>query len=169
VIEIKGWKIGAHRLFIDQLIKLIEAVEREKTKDQAGYRKGANVKLLAAILRLTTEIIPAKPDSPEFRQGDTLGRKHQHWFRAKFGGGRFRLFFRYSSTAKVILYAWTNDQDSLRSYGRRTDAYNVFRKMLAAGNPPDDWSALLATAALPAALKRLAGTLAQAKGFDPGR
>ena len=125
--------------------------------------------LLAAILRLTTEIIPERPDSPEFRQGDTLGRKHQHWFRAKFGGGRFRLFYRYGSTAKVILYAWVNDQNSLRAYGLETDAYYVFRNMLASGNPPDDWKALLATATSPAALELLARTLEMAKGSGSDR
>jgi toxin YhaV len=165
MIEIKRWKIGAHPLFIDQIVVLIEAVEREKTKNPKGYRNGANAKLLAAILKLATEVIPEKPDSREFRQGDTLGKQHQHWFRAKFGGGRFRLFFRYSSTAKAIIYAWVNDRDSLRTYGRTTDAYNVFRKMLAAGNPPDDWRALLATATSPAAMEGLAKTLANAEGL----
>jgi toxin YhaV len=162
MLEIKGWKIGAHPLFVDQLIKLIEAVERERRKRPVGYRDGANAKLLAAILKLSTEVIPEHPDAPEFRQGDTLGKKHQHWFRAKFGGGRFRLFFRYSSTGKAIIYAWVNDQDSLRTYGRKTDAYNLFRKMLAIGNPPDDWSALLAVAQSPAALGRLAKALSNA-------
>jgi toxin YhaV len=165
MLEIRGWKIGAYSLFIDQLITLIAAVEREQRKNPAGYRNGANAKLLAAVIKLTTEVIPERPGSPEFRQGDTLGQKHQHWFRAKFGGGRFRLFFRYSSTAKAILYAWINDQDSLRTYGRKTDAYNVFRKMLAAGSPPDDWKALLATAASPAAMERLTKALTKATSF----
>jgi toxin YhaV len=167
MIEIKGWKIGAHPLFIDQFVTLVAAVEREKQRNPEGYRKGANAKLLAAILKLTTEVIPERPDSPEFRQGDTLGKKHQHWFRAKFGNGRFRLFFRYSSTAKAIVYAWVNDQESLRAYGRRTDAYNVFRKMLAAGNPPDDWKALLANATSPATTDRLTKALMKAKKLGP--
>jgi toxin YhaV len=39
-----------------------------------------------------------------------------------------------------------NDENSLRTYGAKTDAYAVFAAMLATGNPPDDWHALLAAA-----------------------
>ena len=75
--------------------------------------------------------------------------------RAKFGGQRFRLFFRYDSKAKVIVYAWVNDDDSKRTYGSKTDAYAVFKKMLDKGNPPDDWEALLKVAKHPASVARL--------------
>ena len=61
----------------------------------------------------------------------------KHWFRAKFGAGRFRLFFRYSTRAKIIVFAWVNDEATLRTYGARSDAYAVFRKMLDKGDPPD--------------------------------
>jgi toxin YhaV len=54
------------------------------------------------------------------------------------------LFFRYDSRAKIIVYAWVNDEKSLRTYGARTDAYAVFSKMLTNGNPPHDWDDLLA-------------------------
>ena len=89
------------------------------------------------------EVIPVDPTRPEFRQGGTLGSSRKHWFRAKFGGGRFRLFFRYSSSAKIIIFAWVNDRDTLRTYGSKTDAYAVFKGMLDHGNPPEDWDALL--------------------------
>ncbi len=61
--------------------------------------------------------IPRDPLAPEFRQG----KEHRHWFRAKFGGNRFRLFFRADSWAKVIVYAWVNDRDTLRKAGAGTD------------------------------------------------
>ncbi len=44
----------------------------------------------------------------------------------------------------MIVYAWVNDEDTLRTYGSRTDAYAVFARVLETGNPPDDWDALLA-------------------------
>ena len=75
-----------------------------------------------------------------------LGSDHKHWFRAKFVNGRYRLFYRYDSQAKVIVYAWVNDASTLRTYGSRTDAYAGFGKMLKQGNPPDDWKALLEAA-----------------------
>jgi toxin YhaV len=86
--------------------------------------------------------IPEDPSAPEFRQGKTLGTDKKHWFRAKFNR-RFRLFFRYSSTEKVIIYSWINDEYSLRKEGAKTDPYNIFTKMLASGNPPDSWNDLL--------------------------
>ena len=72
-----------------------------------------------------------------------MGSAFKHWRRAKIGR-RFRLFFRYDSTSKIIIYAWVNDEQSLRSSGSKTDPYVLFSKMLARGNPPDDWSALVA-------------------------
>jgi toxin YhaV len=90
----------------------------------------------------------------KLRQGNTLGKEHRHWFRAKFGGGRFRLFFRADSKAKVIVYAWVNDRDTLRKAGASTDPYAVFAKMVTSGNPPDDWPALLAAVQIPDTVKR---------------
>ncbi|MFN3636239.1 MAG: type II toxin-antitoxin system YhaV family toxin, partial [Rhizobium rhizophilum] len=79
----------------------------------------------------------------------------KHWFRAKFGNGRFRLFFRYNSTGKVLVFAWVNDADTLRSYGSRSDAYAVFRAMLEDGNPPDSWTELLEAASSDTVIRRL--------------
>ncbi len=142
-----GWTLYAHPLFLDQLERLTVAVEKAAKKDPKGYASSANAKLLAAMRKLMFEVIPVDPTRPEFRQGGTLGPERKHWFRAKFGGGRFRLFFRYSSTAKIIIYAWVNDANTLRTYGSKSDAYAVFKTMLDRGNPPEDWSALVAQSA----------------------
>jgi len=80
---------------------------------------------------------------------------HHYWFRAKFGNGRFRLFLRYVSTAKIIIFAWVNDETTLRTYGAKSDTYKVFKGMLEDGNPPDDWAALRKVASDPAAVDRL--------------
>lgn len=64
---------------------------------------------------LAIRIISIAPSRPEFKQTDTLGPNRKHWFRAKFGGQRFRLFFRYDSRLKVIIHAWVNDRDTLRT------------------------------------------------------
>lgn len=39
-----------------------------------------------------------------------------------------------------------NDETTLRTYGAKSDAYAVFRKMLEKGDPPDTWDTLLASA-----------------------
>ncbi len=88
------------------------------------------------------EVIPQNPSRDEYRQGNTLGTRYRHWRRAKIGR-RFRLFFRYDAKAKVIVYAWVNDQRTLRSSGSKSDPYTVFAAMLTLGNPPDDWASLM--------------------------
>jgi toxin YhaV len=158
MLAVNGWQLFAHPLFLDQLDKLAAAVERARTKDPRGWRTSANAKLLAALRQLVFETIPQDPTRAEYRQGSTLGDARKHWFRAKFGNGRFRLFFRYSTSAKVIIFAWVNDETTLRTYGTKSDAYAVFRKMLDKGNPPDSWEALMAAATEESARERLEAT-----------
>ena len=81
---------------------------------------------------------------PCFRETyDALGPgKNKDWSRVKFGAGRYRLFFRYSEKEKVIILGWMNDENTLRTYGKKTDAYTVFSKMLKRGHPPADWESL---------------------------
>lgn len=146
MIVVNGWTIYAHPLLLDQLDKLTTAVEKAKAKDPRGWPRAANAKVLAAVRSLMFETVPSDPTRPEYRQGGTLGAARKHWFRAKFGNGRFRLFFRYDSRSKVIIFAWVNDDTTLRTYGSKTDAYAVFKGMLDKGNPPDDWAALLQAA-----------------------
>ncbi|MCD2175572.1 type II toxin-antitoxin system YhaV family toxin [Rhizobium sp. C4] len=152
---INGWNVYAHPLLLDQLEKLTAAVEALKRKDPDGYGDHANAKLLAALLSLMFSKIPSDPTSTAYVQGNTLGPDRRHWFRAKFGAGRFRLFFRYSSRSRIIIFAWVNDENSLRTYGSKTDAYAVFKGMLNDGNPPDDWDALMRAASDGKAIARL--------------
>ncbi len=155
MLVIHGWTILAHPLLLDQMEKLTSTVEQLARAKPGSYRQNANTKLLAALVTLIFEKIPQDPASVAYVQGKTLGTDRRYWFRAKFGAGRFRLFFRYSSQAKVIIFAWVNDENTLRTYGSKTDAYAVFRAMLDDGNPPDDWAQLLKAASGSAAEKRL--------------
>jgi toxin YhaV len=61
--------------------------------------------------------------------------------------GRFRLFFRYSSKDRVIIYAWVNDKNTLRKAGARNDPYTIFNSLLRKGRAPDGWDALMKEAA----------------------
>src|SRR5712692_8331701 len=145
---VNGWTLLFHRAIIGQLNSLSDASRRARKSDPKGFRSNANVKLLAALARLMLEVIPADPSRSEYRQGNTLGEPYRNWFRARFLG-RFRLFFRYDSHSRVIVYAWVNDKRSLRQRGARSDPYEVFRRMLASGNPPNDWAALVRSADAP--------------------
>lgn len=155
MLECHGWRLHAHPLFLDQVERLLTAVERAKQSDPTSWQGRADTRLLAAIRALILDRIPRDPLAPEFRQGNALGKERRHWFRAKFAGNRFRLFFRADSQAKVIVYAWVNDRDTLRKAGANSDPYAVFAGMLSGGNPPDDWPALLATAQVPEMTRRL--------------
>ena len=144
-LVIHGWTVFAHPLFLAQLDALARQVEAFRQKDPLGYVNKNASKRLAAITRLAFDVIPQDPARPEYRQGNTLGVGHTHWFRAKFFQ-QYRLFFRYHASSKVIVLCWVNDQETKRAYESSDDAYRVFRKMLASGHPPDDWDQLLAEA-----------------------
>lgn len=138
----QGWWLLAWPSFQAQFDHLIQTVERLREKDPDGYRSHPQVKLLATIVRLITQDIPLDPGRPDFRQGGTLGTGYTAWFRAKFHS-RFRLFYRFDTRRKAIVYAWMNDESGLRKEGGRHDPYNVFRRMLERGKPPTSFDELL--------------------------
>ena len=100
-----GWTLLFYTEFSKQLAKIEDAAERARRKNPEGFASTANVKLLRAVDRATSEVIPQDPSRAEYRQGNTLGRGYRHWRRARIGR-RFRVFFRYDAKAKVIVYAW---------------------------------------------------------------
>ena len=138
---INGWQLYAYPTFERQLRAM-----KEKAKSQSSSTKGSSgsvVKLLRTIEKLILEVIPADPGAPQFRQGNTLGKENRQWFRAKFHA-RYRLFFRFSTAEKAIVYAWVNDEATLRKSGSKTDPYSVFEVMLEAGDPPKTFEDLMA-------------------------
>jgi toxin YhaV len=141
-VVVNGWSLFAHPLFLSQLEDLMTEVEARKRRDPANWHKKNCAKRLAAIRKLIFEVIPTDPTDPQFRQGATLGESHKHWFRAKFFQ-QYRLFFRFDSSARVIVLAWVNDDTTLRAYGSKHDAYATFKAMLDGGNPPDDFETLM--------------------------
>jgi toxin YhaV len=122
-----GWTLLFHACVVEQLQKLHAAAQRAEQNEPEGFESNANVKLFRGLSQLMLETVPTDPARDEYRQGNTLGPAHRHWRRAKIGR-RFRLFFRYDSKAKVIVYAWVNDETTLRSSGSKSDPYAVFRK-----------------------------------------
>lgn len=142
---VNGWTLFAHPMFMEQLRELTQQVVEVRRKDPQGYLHKNATKRLAAIRTLVFEVIPQDPTRPEYRQGDALGEEHRHWFRAKFFQ-QYRLFFRYHAPSQTIVYAWVNDETTKRAYESRQDAYRVFSRMLASGQPPDDWTQLLTEA-----------------------
>ena len=141
-VLVHGWRLFAHPLFLAQFQTLSQQVETLQRKDPVGYVNKNATKRLSAITQLAFDTIPQDPTRSEYRQGNTLGGQHKHWFRAKFFQ-QYRLFFRYHAGSKVIVFAWVNDDQTKRAFEISDDAYRVFRKMLESGHPPDDWDQLL--------------------------
>lgn len=141
--RVNGWALYAHPCFQETYDALVAEVEALKGKDPENYQRKAATKLLAVVHKVIEEHITVNPSSPAFRHGKSLGSgKNKDWSRVKFGAGRYRLFFRYSEKEKVIILGWMNDENTLRTYGKKTDAYTVFSKMLKRGHPPADWESL---------------------------
>ena len=143
MIQRHGWNLLFHDCLTEQLQKLARAAARAKAQDPNGIESNANVKLFNALSHLMLEAVPSDPNREEYRQGNTMGSTFRHWRRAKIGR-RFRLFFRFDSKTRIIIFAWVNDKNTLRSSGSKTDPYAVFKKMLERGYPPDDWAKLIA-------------------------
>lgn len=142
MIQRHGWNLLFHECLSEQLQKLHAAAERAQQQDPQGFASNANVRLFDALSRLIFEVVPGDPNRDEYRQGNTMGSAFRHWRRAKIGR-RFRLFFRFDSKTRIIIFAWVNDENTLRSSGSKNDPYAVFQRMLVRGHPPDDWAVLV--------------------------
>ena len=136
-----GWTLLFHACLAEQLQKLHAASQRAKQQDPKGFATHANVRLFAALSKLIWDAVPSDPHREEYRQRNTMGTEFRHWRRAKIGR-RFRLFFRFDTKTRIIIFAWVNDENTLRASGSKTDPYVVFQRMLERGQPPDDWAAL---------------------------
>jgi len=141
-MEAHGWRLFVHPLFLSQYDRLVHRVEKLASEDPENYRSHPAAKLLATIHHYILDAIPRDPNHAEFRHGNTLGPNNRHWFRAKFHG-RYRLFFRFSSEQKIIVYVWVNDEMSPRKSGSKMDPHERFKSMLKAGDPPASFDELL--------------------------
>ncbi|MFM8927689.1 MAG: type II toxin-antitoxin system YhaV family toxin [Rhodoluna sp.] len=137
------WLRLAHPAFLEA--KKVYFGEYLAAIEKNGWDAEPNlaVKKFEYLVALKQIAIPRNPSSDSFRQGNSIEPRYHHWRRAKFLQ-QYRLFFRYSSKVETIIYAWVNDNQTLRSYGSKTDAYLVFRKMLEEGRVPNDWDELIA-------------------------
>lgn len=167
LFSVNDWRIGFHPEILLQFERLVEAVEKDLRANSERSTPSQPAQILASLRKLIFTDIPEDPTRAIHRQGQTLGGSRKHWFRAKFGNGRYRLFFRYRTRGKILLFAWVNDERTLRTYGSSTDAYATFRGMLDDGNPPDDWDALLAACATRDTIRRLESVFVIMQGRSP--
>ncbi|AYA91179.1 type II toxin-antitoxin system YhaV family toxin [Stenotrophomonas maltophilia group sp. P373] len=137
---VKGWKLKAHRLFLEKYEQLLAAVERKAEDDPEGFADSPDWKLLDRLDRVIFERVPQDPTHVDYVVS-TLGRAA--WRRVKGGmPSRYRLFFQFRSDRRTIIYAWYNDENTLRKAGARTDVYVVFKALLKRGTVPSDFEEL---------------------------
>jgi toxin YhaV len=144
-MQINGWQIFYYKAFAATLGELEAEVTKLATKDPKGYKAHPKTRLLASVYEAVTRRVPANPEDAQFRLGKTLGPANKHWRRVKEGlPARYRLFFRFASKpVRLIVFAWLNDEDTLRKAGSKTNVYAAFQRMLARGEVPGDINALL--------------------------
>lgn len=148
VTVVNDWALFGHPLFLQRLEHLIEEVEALMKEHPEEFIRHPVYKLYQKVDEAMLQRVPANPGDKIFLLGNTLGKDNRHWRRVKNGlPDRYRLFFQYRGDApKSVIYAWLNDELTLRKEGAKTDVYRVFKAMLAGGKMPTSYDDLLKAA-----------------------
>ena len=139
---VNGWHLYTHPAFKEYVRKLALAVGKIKARSPNSWKSSNIVSLYKVIARTCLIEVPNDPSDSQYRQGNTLGKAYRHWYRAK-PANRHRLFFRCDRKSRIIAYVWINGPKQLRSAGSKRDPYVVFAKLLAKGDIPNSWAALI--------------------------
>lgn len=139
----QGWPLYRWGEFAQTWDTLVADVRALQGADPDNYRSHPKTRFLAGLRQIVLNEIPSNPSDDRYQLGKTLGADAKYWRRAKWHQ-RFRVFFRYRSDPKLIVYVWFNDDSTLRQIGAKTDVYVVFRAMLERGKPPSTWEDLVA-------------------------
>ncbi len=147
-LVVNGWGIFYFRLFKARLDVLEREVLAILEKDPEGFERHPKVKLLKAVLDNIKVNVPRDPNHKDYRLGTTLGKEYTDWRRVKKHRlpPRYRLFFKFTSTDNKIVYAWLNDEHSIRKDGAKNDVYQVFKRMLSRGEVPNQIEDLIKAA-----------------------
>jgi len=142
-MQINHWDLFYFRLFHERLTQLERDVQTLVDVDPQAFTSHPKAKLLRAVYDSITCTVPENPDHDEFRLGKALG-EYSNWRRVKHGlPQRYRLFFKFASAQRKIIYAWLNDENTLRKEGDKNDVYEVFKRLLRRGEVPDSIDELL--------------------------
>ena len=139
-----GWNLSYFHLFGQTLNQLEAEVTALASTDPKDFHHHPKAKLLKAVIEKVRREVPSGPEHRDFWLGGTLGDSYKDWRRVKHRlPPRYRLFFKFSSEDKRIIYAWLNDESTLRKKGAKTDVYEVFKRMLRRGDVPNGFDDLL--------------------------
>ncbi len=127
--------LKAHEIFFQRTVELndeVKALSRKLKPEELQQHE--TVKLAHRVYKATLDIIPENPDPPSYRLTADL----KQYRRYKQGLGRYRLFFAFSNTPKIILYLYLNDRTTLRKAGDRNDPYERFKTFVRRGSVSHD-------------------------------
>ena len=142
-MQVNHWDLYYFKLFAERLTQLEQDVSLLSKDASLDYKSHPKAKLLKAVYDSITNDVPADPEHSKFRLGKTL-ETYTNWRRVKRGlPPRYRLFFKFTSTDRKIIYAWLNDDSTLRKEGDKNDVYEVFKRLLRRGEVPDSIDDLL--------------------------
>lgn len=130
-----SYLLKAHEIFFQRTVELnneVKALRRKLSGEE--LKQHETVKLANRVYKATLETIPENPDHPAYRLKGDL-KKYRRY---KQGLGRYRLFFAFAHTPKVILYLYLNDRASLRKEGDKNDPYERFRNFVRQGRVSHD-------------------------------
>lgn len=134
-------------IFETRIILLLNRARWLKKHNPKTYQSHPDFKLLQSVWRVMQES-RKDPKHDRYLLGNTLGTTNRHWRRCKEGlPQRYRLFFRFSSSERICVYAWLNDENTLRNAGSKSDVYTVFKHLLNKGLVPQEFADLLANSA----------------------
>lgn len=140
------WTAYRHRYFRARMEALENEIKKIQAKSPERLQGHPLVALYVAIAERVKEIC-VNPTSDIYWLGNTLGKEHRDWRRAKDGlPDRYRMFFKFFSQTQEIYFAWINDEKSLRKQGAKTDCYAVFKRLLDKGVIPSDRASLFTQA-----------------------
>lgn len=125
----------------DMLLRVQVLAER----DPDGYKQHPDTRFFKGV-RTAMDTALAAPPTPRYQLSvKTLRTCDSRWRRIKQQGlpHRYRLFFQFSSAELKVIFAWLNDERSLRRDGERNDVYAVFARLLKSGKIPGEFLTLL--------------------------
>lgn len=128
--ESRTWKRLYYILFYKRLKELYAYTLKLKEQDPENYHYHDFAKLFSRVI-VAIENIAKDPTDSRYTLGKSLGAKHKDWRCDKHDvPPRYRLFFKFFSSEKEIIFAWLNDAKTLRKEGSKSDPYILFKKML---------------------------------------
>jgi toxin YhaV len=125
-----NYLLKQHSIYADRVAELTRNVKKLKARlSPVDFSRHPFVKFAWRVRKAERELIPENPDHPDYQLKGNLKR----FRRFKKGIKRYRVFFCFSQSPKIILYLYLNNDKTLRKEGDKNDPYLLFKKYVDKG------------------------------------